>query len=245
MPPVSETRRNAVLPELFGVKAIQPASLQLAPRPFGASHRTTTVPPATCTFLSFPLAKNPTHCPSGEKNGVRASSVPGSAVASRRSRRRTNNCRTSPALRATKARREPSGDSTAAGLKSVTSGASPLTRASTCTSRVAGAGGGRQSNAAPAAITSAATSPWQGARPTTNGGSQVNRGLPRIEASLDLVPCVTDVAKAGFGVLLETVPDQIADALRKNRQAFPLRLPRHDRRQYVGHGLALERPTCR
>ena len=40
-------------------------------------------PPFTETFLSFPPAKNPSHCPSGEKKGVLVPSVPATGLASR------------------------------------------------------------------------------------------------------------------------------------------------------------------
>src|SRR5262245_15611252 len=53
-----------------------PSSLQLAPRPAGASHKTIGSPASSRIFLSFPAAKNPTHCPSGEKKGAYAPSVP-------------------------------------------------------------------------------------------------------------------------------------------------------------------------
>ena len=35
-------------------------------------------PPVTEILRSFPSVKNPIHCPSGEKNGLCAPSVPGS-----------------------------------------------------------------------------------------------------------------------------------------------------------------------
>ena len=77
VPPWSDTRK---MPDVsFGAKAISPDGFQLAPHPLGASASVVGVPPAIGAFLSFPPAKNPTHRPSGEKNGRRAPSVPGSA----------------------------------------------------------------------------------------------------------------------------------------------------------------------
>ena len=77
VPPPSDTRKT---PDVsLGAKAISPDGLQLAPQPVGASARMAGVPPAIGAFFSFPSAKNPTHFPSGEKNGRRAPSVPGSA----------------------------------------------------------------------------------------------------------------------------------------------------------------------
>ena len=46
-----------------------------------ASASVTAAPPVTAIFLSLPRAKNPIHCPSGEKNGLSALSVPRSGSA--------------------------------------------------------------------------------------------------------------------------------------------------------------------
>ena len=84
VPPADGTR-SSVLPSLLvlllGRKVMVPSSDQLPPRPFGASHSVTAAPPLTAIFFNFPLAKKATHCPSGEKNGPNAPSVPASAVA--------------------------------------------------------------------------------------------------------------------------------------------------------------------
>ncbi len=40
------------------------------PQPLGASHKVEAAPPETGTFFSLPSAKNPTHFPSCEKNGL-------------------------------------------------------------------------------------------------------------------------------------------------------------------------------
>jgi hypothetical protein len=48
------------------------------PRALGASHNTMAAPPWTEIIFVFPSAKNPIHFPSGEKNGSRPFSVPGS-----------------------------------------------------------------------------------------------------------------------------------------------------------------------
>ena len=57
------------------------SSPQLAPRPEGGSHKEIGSPPSIRVFFSFPAAKNPTHCPSGEKNGAYAPSVPDNGTA--------------------------------------------------------------------------------------------------------------------------------------------------------------------
>src|SRR5207247_6483858 len=65
-------------PLVTGVQtcALPISSPPQVPTPGVASASVSTGPPATATFLSLPSAKNPIHCPSGEKNGVIASSVP-------------------------------------------------------------------------------------------------------------------------------------------------------------------------
>src|SRR5205823_10634412 len=55
-----------------------------------ASHNAIAAPPLTEIFFSFASAKNPIHCPFGEKNGAKAFSVPGSSVARDWSRRLVN-----------------------------------------------------------------------------------------------------------------------------------------------------------
>ena len=70
---------------------IVPSAPQVPPRlsvPIAVSQSDIAAPPETDTFLSFRLAKNPIHRPSGEKNGCLAPSVPDSAVSSDRSSRR-------------------------------------------------------------------------------------------------------------------------------------------------------------
>ena len=62
---------------------------QPAPRMAAALQRAKGAPPLRETFFSLPSAKNPSDFPSGEKNGPSAPSVPGIAVASRRSIGRT------------------------------------------------------------------------------------------------------------------------------------------------------------
>ena len=49
---------------------------QLPPRAVGASHSVLFVPASTEIFFSFPCAKKPIHCPSGEKNGLVAPRSP-------------------------------------------------------------------------------------------------------------------------------------------------------------------------
>src|SRR5262245_5225526 len=75
--PVEDTSDNP----LRGSSAatMLPSSLQLAPRPDGASHRMTGALPSNRVFFSLLPAKKPTHCPSVEKKGAYAPSVPGNA----------------------------------------------------------------------------------------------------------------------------------------------------------------------
>ena len=51
----------------------------------------TTAPPSTGILFTLPRETNPTHCPSGEKNGAMAASVPGNSMAFGSSSRRVNN----------------------------------------------------------------------------------------------------------------------------------------------------------
>src|ERR1700686_5394956 len=60
---------------------ILPSSPQLPPSPLAASHKVISEPPSTEIFLSFPSEKKATHCPSGEKKGAHAPSVPTCSVA--------------------------------------------------------------------------------------------------------------------------------------------------------------------
>src|SRR6266446_5547833 len=66
-----------------GSKAIIPWLPQLAPPGNVVSARVSTAPPPTGAFLSLLPTKNPSHWPSGEKNGSVAPSVPGMSLASR------------------------------------------------------------------------------------------------------------------------------------------------------------------
>jgi hypothetical protein len=63
-----------------GRNTIASSSPQVPPRAFGASQSVIGAPPVTETFFNLPPAKKPIHFPSGEKNGLRASSVPARAV---------------------------------------------------------------------------------------------------------------------------------------------------------------------
>ena len=74
---------------MLDVKAIVPWLLQLAPPGAGVLLRVTAAPPLMDTFSSFPLAKNPTHWPSGEKKGLMAPSVPAMGLVSKLSIART------------------------------------------------------------------------------------------------------------------------------------------------------------
>src|SRR5215471_18185422 len=75
VPPLAETR-NRPEKRLYGVKMIVSSGPQLAPRLTEALHRVKGAPPLRETLFSLPSAKNPTECPSGEKNGLSAPSVP-------------------------------------------------------------------------------------------------------------------------------------------------------------------------
>ena len=65
-----------------------PSSAHAPPRLLLASQIGDKPPPVARIFFSLPSAKNAIHCPSGEKNGLRAPSVPASGVARNWSRRR-------------------------------------------------------------------------------------------------------------------------------------------------------------
>src|SRR5262245_19534484 len=81
VPPAADTLIKVVTCELSGANMILPSSDQSPPRPLGASHNVIAVPPLTGIFFSLPGVKNPTHSPSGEKNGLKAPSVPGKGAA--------------------------------------------------------------------------------------------------------------------------------------------------------------------
>ena len=73
-PPASDTCWIGEPP--LGVKVIVPPLLQLAPRELTKRPRVNAAPPLTEIFFRLPAAKNPIHCPSGEKKGLLAPSVP-------------------------------------------------------------------------------------------------------------------------------------------------------------------------
>src|SRR5579862_6139420 len=68
VPPAEEIRDKP--PFAVSVRMMLPSSPQLPLRlvPPPVSQRGIAAPPSTEIFSSFPPAKNPTHCPSGEKN---------------------------------------------------------------------------------------------------------------------------------------------------------------------------------
>src|ERR1700690_2908035 len=78
--PPAEGIRDKPLVKLSAAMML-PSWPQLPPTKLGASHKAIAEPPSTDIFLSFPCAKNATHCPSGEKKGENASCVPVSSVA--------------------------------------------------------------------------------------------------------------------------------------------------------------------
>ena len=77
--PPSEGIRAMGLPAIRDT-TILPSSPHVPPRPLGASHKFSGMPPSKDSFFNLPPAKNATDCPSGEKNGPKAPSVPGSSV---------------------------------------------------------------------------------------------------------------------------------------------------------------------
>jgi hypothetical protein len=82
-PPPDETRQMP--DETFGVKKMVSCASQLPvpleDTPMSATSASETgSPPLRSTFFSLRSAKNPTHWPSGEKNGAKPPSVPGIGV---------------------------------------------------------------------------------------------------------------------------------------------------------------------
>src|SRR5436309_164451 len=70
----------------------------------------TTAPPWTGTFFNLPPARNPIQCPSGEKNGEAAFSVPARNKIREPSRERTASCGLPPDELARKTISVPSGE---------------------------------------------------------------------------------------------------------------------------------------
>src|SRR5436190_6795573 len=78
MPPAALTFAN---PPPRRANTIVPSAPQLAPLPEAETLQILRgTPPATATFWSAPLAKKPTHRPSGEKNGCAAAVVPSTTL---------------------------------------------------------------------------------------------------------------------------------------------------------------------
>ena len=103
VPPVAATLQ---MPSRW-LKTIRSSSAQVAPNGSPASDSFTAGPPTRDTFLRAPADQKPTHCPSGEKNGPSAPSVPGTSSAAARSNDRTySDCR--PSRRAVNAMARPS-----------------------------------------------------------------------------------------------------------------------------------------
>ena len=87
VPPLAGTRHSGSFPP--GVKMIVPSGPHAAPRGLTASQILTGAPPSRATCFNWLAAKKPRCCPSGEKNGPSAPSVPRTNVASARSSGRT------------------------------------------------------------------------------------------------------------------------------------------------------------
>src|SRR6266571_897003 len=88
VPDVSSVRGLAVPPDegiltraKLQTARIKPSSPQLAPLLRGQSVMRIAGPPLSGIFFSVPSEKNPTHCPSGEKKGALAFSVPCKSIA--------------------------------------------------------------------------------------------------------------------------------------------------------------------
>src|ERR1700674_249665 len=81
-PPAEEIRDSTLPPEVSAAMML-PSSPQQPPRATAptASPKVTAAPPSTEIFFSLLPAKNATHCPSGEKKGAYAPSVPAISVA--------------------------------------------------------------------------------------------------------------------------------------------------------------------
>ena len=166
-----------------------PSSPQLAPRPAGASHKETSSPPSIRVFFSFPCAKNPIHCPSGEKKGAYAPSVPVKRAALGWSSRRVKRRRVLSEPCETNTSRVPSGDRITAGPvadPSDTSG--PRSRSSRTTGcGVVSTGRVNRHSAAPSAIATTASTPataqgnrvlaavWTGASSSSRQTSPMSR----------------------------------------------------------------------
>src|SRR5262249_34028667 len=87
VPPASDTLKSPDL--VVGEKTMFPSSPQSPPFGPSASQSVRAAPPVIEIFFSLLPAKKAIHCPSGEKKGLEAFSVPANAVAWLWSRRRT------------------------------------------------------------------------------------------------------------------------------------------------------------
>ena len=58
------------MPGKNGANTIHPSGPQAPPFASGVSHSVTGAPPDNAIFFNFASAKNATHSPSGEKNGL-------------------------------------------------------------------------------------------------------------------------------------------------------------------------------
>src|SRR6516164_5980148 len=80
-PPAELTRNSRENPDGEAANTIVPSGTQLPPLSPGASQSVTAAPPSLAIFFSFPSAKKPIHCPSGDKKGCLAPWVPARTVA--------------------------------------------------------------------------------------------------------------------------------------------------------------------
>src|SRR5262245_42806293 len=97
---------------MSGAKMIVPSRFQLPPRGTEVSHRACGGPPWTSILLSLESAKTPMERLSGDQKGYEAPSVPSNGRAVREARGRTQSRSLPSPVRATKASRRPSGEST-------------------------------------------------------------------------------------------------------------------------------------
>src|SRR5262245_6322599 len=79
VPASSDTRSST---DHSDANTIEWSADHVAPKALGTSVSVVTAPPLSGTFFRRPLEKNPSHCPSGEKNGIVAPSVPATGAVS-------------------------------------------------------------------------------------------------------------------------------------------------------------------
>ena len=216
--PVSRHRRTTCWsgPPVAAAKTIVPLLLQLPPSPSGASQIAIGVPPPTGAFFNLPSAKNPTHSPSGEKNGLTAPKVPGIGRAVPESSARTISCVVVPRP-ATYTIARPSGDIVTAPSSVVATRSSSGNVIENFTS-LARADEPSRCQGMPATTPTSAPAATNAAEPSharLRGGaghsglrsSRIARRVRRCDV-LELQLDVANVADAAAMILLEAAPKQ-------------------------------------